>query len=418
MATNDDISCFECGSDEPSWCGSLESLGSDYDALKELAKKGILRVKRVGNRLHVTGARKVGLLLLPSGRRVVIRSKVPNIVILEWLAFLEKIPDLEVWRSDPAVTWGGSFHDCIGRLFIRELDELTRRFLRKDYVPLRCSSSTLRGKVLTNRLCGAMQCLPNVPQLTRTRTLHTQYNAVLALALDKVPILMSDEAAVYRRDLARLRDEWAHISRETADVVSAVTHAQWACPAGYRSALQLARLILLGAVVDSRGGTGGQVFTVSLAEVWEKGLRRIFRELQATTGWKLRRRKRRWADATEEIDKNRWMCADIRAERHGVHWVLDTKYKRDFGYERRADRFQACAYALGFAAQRATIVYPTGSGASVDLRLLLDAKIGNRTVRIDSIELPMAEGPEACKEAVKSLCGLPDLRAVGQQNGR
>ena len=122
--------------------------------------------------------------------------------------------------------------------------------------------------------------------------------------------------------------------------------------------------------------------------------------------------------AREGMDKNRWMCADVHVERNGVHWVLDAKYKRDFGCEHRADRFQASPYALGFATQRATLVYPTGSRATGDLRLLLNAKIGKRNVRIDSIELPMAEGPEACKEVLESLCGLSDSGAVGQENGR
>ena len=43
--------------------------------------------------------------------------------------------------------------------------------------------------------------------------------------------------------------------------VSAVTAAQWACPPGYRDALQLARLILTGATLDSDSHMGGQSFT-------------------------------------------------------------------------------------------------------------------------------------------------------------
>ena len=311
---------------------------------------------------------------------------------------------MESWRSDPALTRGDDFHDCIARLFIRELDALTQRFLRKDFVPVRYSAPTIRGKVLTTLLCRAMHRLPNVPQLARNRTFDTQYNIVLALALDKVPILMSDEGVVSHRDYARLKDEWADISREVKDVISAVTHAQWACPPGYRNALQLARLILIGAVVDSRSGAGGQAFTLSLAPIWEAGVRKVFEELQATTGWNLLPSTIPWADATDVMDKNRWMTADVHAERDGIHWVLDTKYRCGFGDESRSDRFQVCGYALGFSAQRATLVYPTGAESVANVRLLLNADMGGFSVTVDSIELPMAMGPGVCKEAVRVLC--------------
>ena len=46
-------------------------------------------------------------------------------------------------------------------------------------------------------------------------------------------------------------------------------------------------------------------------------------------------------------------------------WVLDAKYKRAFGVESREDRFQMCAYAVAFNADRATLVYPTASDAAI-----------------------------------------------------
>ena len=406
MANLDDIVCYESGSNEQAWSIPFDFVGGDYDTIMGFCKRKLLCVEHLDHQLRIKGTDCVGLLLLPSGRRIVIKSKVPNIVILQWLQFIGWLPDLEHWETDPSIIHGESFHDCLGRLFIHELDQLTRRFLRKDFVPVQYSSSTLRGKILAGRLGQAMHRLPNVPQLARIRKFDVPYNAVLALALDKVPLLLLRQEAINHHDMARLRDEWSHVSREVTDVISAVVHAQWACPFGYRNALQLAKFILLGAVVDHTSGMGGEVFTLSLSGIWERGLRKVFRDLQARTGWKMRRRRHYWADASKEENNSRRMQADVHVKRDGIHWILDTKYKRDFGAESRTDRFQMCAYALGFGAQRATLVYPTGLGTSVNARVLLDAKIGECNVRIDSIDLPMAEGPEACKETILSLCAV------------
>ena len=411
MSQPDDIICYESGSGAAPWSGSAESLGQDTDALRDLAAKGLLQVESIGDRVRIGGTDRVGLLLLPSGRRVVIRSKVPSLAILEWLAFLGEFPPLEIWLPDPAVTTGEDLYGCIARLFLRELEIVTRRFLRKDFMPVKRCSSTVRGKLLMTPLCRAMHRLPEAPQLYRTRTLDTAYNTVLAIALDKCPMLLGDDALAERRTMAHLTDSWASVNRDISDVVSVGTEAQWASPPGYRAALQLARLILIGAALDPSSGKGGQVFTLSLAAIWENSLRKLFRELQDVTGWTLvldADRTRQWDDPVGKMDKNRWMTADVMVERDGVRWVLDAKYKRGYGVEARNDRFQMCAYAVGFSADRVTLVYPTGSETSASTRLLLSTIIGSHPVMVDSVELPMAKGPGTCLEALRSLCECND----------
>jgi len=201
---------------------------------------------------------------------------------------------------------------------------------------------------------------------------------------------------------SRLREEWATIPRRDHDPVAAITAAQWASPAGYRDAVQLARLILIGASIDPTSRMGGEAFTRSLARVWEAALRRMFDELSGLTKWRRvskERRTRRWDDPTGRDDHARWLIADVIVERSGARWVLDAKYKREFGNESRVDRFQMCAYATAFDAGRVSLVYPLADQLD-SARNLLIATMGGKHIHIDSLALPMAAGPKACRAAL------------------
>jgi 5-methylcytosine-specific restriction endonuclease McrBC regulatory subunit McrC len=313
---------------------------------------------------------------------------------------------LEVWLADAGVTTGEDFHSCIARLFLYELEELTRLHLRKDYAPISSNGPTIRGRVMTTQLYRRLHRLPHVPQRHRSRTLDTSYNVVLALALDKLPLLLTSPIRNDLTFLARIRDLWAHIRRDMADPVRSVTEVQWACPPGYRAALQLARLILIGAALDPEAGFGGQAFTLSLSSVWERSLRRMIDETSSETGWVLSpdsSRTRQWHDSSGRNDPTRWLNADVLATRGELRWVLDAKYKRAFGNESRVDRFQMCAYAVAFDANRASLVYPVAK-PGYDRRTLLDTVVGSKQITIDSIHLPMSAGPEKCKAVLVDLC--------------
>ncbi len=110
-------------------------------------------------------------------------------------------------------------------------------------------------------------------------------------------------------------------------------------------------------------------------------------------------------------DPKRWLTADVIVCRSGERWILDAKYKRGFGDESRVDRFQMCAYALAFDADRVSIVYPTATCAR-PVRRLLAATVGGKVVRIDSFELPMAAGPDDCREALASIATNPELATM------
>lgn len=408
-----DIVCFEAGIGELPWAGRLADVQQDLGALRCLAADGLIELGLSGDAVEISGTDRVGLVMLPSGRRLVIRSKIRGLVLLEWLAYLGEFPPLNAWLPDAGVAAGDDFHTCLGRLFLYELDKVTRLHLRKDYVPAVSSSTTIRGHILPTQLSQRLHRLPHVPQRVRLRTLDTSHNRILAVALDRLPVLLADVSSNDHRLLAQLRDLWVHVRREVGDPVAAVTEAQWVSPLGYRAALQLARLILIGVALEPQANMGGQAFTMSLALVWERCVRRMFGDLADKSGWTYlpdAARTRRWDDSAGRDDPARWMTADVLAVRHGLRWVLDAKYKRAFGNESRVDRFQMCAYAVGFDADRATLVYPAAP-AEPQHRILLAATIAGKPIVVDAFDLPMAAGPQACSGALVQLC-LPDAPCV------
>ena len=205
----------------------------------------------------------------------------------------------------------------------------------------------------------------------------------------------------------RLRNDWSDITVDDIDRHQVISEGLTSAPAGYGSALlQLARLILLGAAMDSKSGWGGQSFTLSLAGIWERSVRQMCKQLAPVTGWRSlpsNKRVRSWDDATGENDPNRLMIADILLQRDDERWVLDAKYKRDFGNESRNDRFQMCAYALGFQASRSTLVYPYGDDNLASERVILNAEYGNKSCRLEALALPMNLGPKDCSRYLEAF---------------
>lgn len=137
-----------------------------------------------------------------------------------------------------------------------------------------------------------------------------------------------------------------------------------------------------------------------------KGMRQMLGELALETGWRIAPKgdhSRRWDDSTGRNDPNRWLTADVIVERAGVRWLLDAKYKREFGDESRVDRFQMCTYAVVFGADRVSLVYPTATSIGTEPRVLLSTRVGGKPLTVESLALPMAAGPEMCRLALASF---------------
>jgi 5-methylcytosine-specific restriction endonuclease McrBC regulatory subunit McrC len=263
---------------------------------------------------------------------------------------------------------------------------------------------------MAGKLATKIWRLPKMPQMIRGRSFETPANRMLALALKQVMLFQKDLDDDSRKLLFRLRSDWSEITVDDIDRHQIVADGLTSAPSGYGNALQLARLIMFGASIDSKSGWGGQSFTLSLAGVCERGIRKMCKELSSTTGWRSlpsKNRIRPWDDAYGQDDPNRLMISDILLQLETERWVLDAKYKCDFGNESRNGRFQMCAYAMGFRASRATLVYPSQESSIKDQRDLLSVDIGETQVRIDSLALPMASGPQKCSDALKAMMQSP-----------
>ena len=408
---NATITCDEQGTPEPQyWQGTRQELGSDLSAMRAFDRQKLLRMEIDGDRVWIYGRDRVGTLLLPSGRRCVIRTKIPGVVILEWLAFLGEFPELRTWSLEGNVVSSGTFQNVVAQLFLRELDLITRVHLRKGFVSSTETSQRVRGRILGSRLVQKPWQLPALPQLVRGRSLNTASNKLLALALDELRLCTPDFSPAEQHLFQRLRSEWSTIPRQQEERNSILQTSMQGIPDGYRIALQIARLILLGATLDPASGHGGHTFTISLSRIWENAVTRMCRHLEAETQWMVEPRwkcRRVWNDATGADDPGRSLIADTILRRGDDRWVLDAKYKASYGNESRADRFQMCAYLLAFDARRATLVYPVVSGPLPDRREILRTAIEGKRRIVDSMAIAMTDGPAVATVKLKELLLRP-----------
>ena len=400
----DDIACGEWGAPEAErWSEPAQLADADRVAVAALEAGHVLETQPAGALLRVAGTDRAGLIVLPGGRSITIRPKIDGLVLLDWLAYVGDCPPVSRLTREGTLREGGPHHLLAG-LFLDEMEVVTRRHLRRDYAPEFAEAATIRGRVVVGSMVRNYHHLPSVPQARRARSLDTPHNRLLAAALDVLPRLLSGESRERCR-LATLRDEWAAVPREAADALHA-GDLRRSSPPGYAAALQVAGRILNGFTRHPFAGSGGEAFLISLSSVWERALRKMCHELCPRSGWAPLRdavRTRPWHDG-----QARRMTADALLESAaGVRWVLDAKYKRGYGDEHREDRFQACTYAVAFEAERGALVYPTAEGPAGRSRLLLSGHVNAKPVRIESIELPMAAGPEACRAALLELMAAP-----------
>ena len=188
------------------------------------------------------------------------------------------------------------------------------------------------------------------------------------------------------------------MNRDLPDLKVSVAQVQYSIPSGYRSALQLATLILwVLAQRTSRDRRTGVLLNVS--GLWEHAVRRMCGSVGNEHGWKWASSDERtmaWAD-TETFDDV------IVAVQSTCFWggrVFDGSWTRNIN-EALATKAELTgsrcgAYALAFDADRVSLVYPTATNAEAPCRCLLQVLIRGKRITVDSLDLPMVHAPEAC----------------------
>lgn len=316
-----------------------------------------------------------------------------------------KASALEAWQRDALLDFEGSLERCLAILFIQATERMTRVHMAKGFVKQDIAATQVRGCIRASAMAEQIWRLPRVPQTVRTRSFDIAANQVIAIALDRLKQLRLELPKEVRKQFAALNDSWSVVKRSSADLRELINLALSSPPAGYRTALTLARFILLGARLDPVAGSGGTIFTISLARIWEKALEELCREIQDETGWRVQSRRhcvRSWHDASVEGDANRQLIVDVLLRKGGNRKVFDAKYKCDYGQESRVDRFQMCAYALAFNAQNVVLVYPSDRGLPDPYRLLLRHETPDSSFTIGSMFLSMRQGPATCRTQLQS----------------
>ena len=90
------------------WIGSRHELENDWKALQNQARRGVIQIDVCDDQVALRGATRVGLVLLPSGRRVIVRSKISGVALLDWLVFLGDFPRLTSWINDAGIATSGA----------------------------------------------------------------------------------------------------------------------------------------------------------------------------------------------------------------------------------------------------------------------------------------------------------------------
>ncbi len=406
VAPNPIVECGENGVQSAErWSPAFYCSLEDLAVIKLRVDAGQLELQNLpDNSIRVAGLNYCGLVRLPSGCTVRITSKVPSVETLKWLVYTGRFQELDVWSDTPHLTHDDSIAECIVKLFVAELRKVTLFHMRPGYTRTARVRQIFRGRLNERALSASVARLPGLPCLYRDRTMDTLQNRVLSRALDAamhlVPAARLDNTT--RAYLGWLSLQWSDIERSLPSLTQALSQALMRPPIGYRTALTLARILLLGAGFDLIGGEGGDCFLVDMSKLWEESLRVMLGRWCKHSGWTeagTKDRTRPWDDALADEERNRWLTADAIASDPSFeeNAVLDAKYKCAYEQESRNDRFQMAAYALAFGAKRVILVYPSAADRSFRHRLLLTSRLEGGEATIHSLELPMAAGPKDCE---------------------
>jgi 5-methylcytosine-specific restriction enzyme subunit McrC len=259
-----------------------------------------------------------------------------------------------------------SLLDLYINLFISEVETLLHLGLVKRYRQREGQVKALKGTLLFGQ-----HLVRNVVHQERFFTRNQTYDQdhlphrLLRQALVLLPILTT--APSLRGRAARALLAWPELPavRPTSSTFACLRYDRKTAP--YRTALRIARLLLLRLGPDVRSGAQDLVaLFFNINHIWEAYLLRTLQRL-APAGWTVRKPTKVvfWQDAQGYQSR---MQPDMLLQ-HATQGtiVLDAKWKRPHGKPAEVDLRQLFAYAQHFEATRARLLYPqSGAEQSVD----------------------------------------------------
>src|SRR5215213_8007296 len=134
MPAAEDILCGEIGSPEGErWSPPVRLSAQETAAVEALVADEVLQTRDDLEGLSIAGIDRVGTIQLPGGRRVHIRPKVGDLVLLDWLAYVGDAPPLAPRAAGGSFALRGGFAARVAESFLGELERLTHRSLRAAF---------------------------------------------------------------------------------------------------------------------------------------------------------------------------------------------------------------------------------------------------------------------------------------------
>lgn len=317
------------------------------------------------------------------------------------LSFLK---DEDCFRYDPEVVIdlkeGQSFFDILGKMFLNELEEISRIGFYKKYVKKEEDVSFLKGKLkvkkqIQNNIHNRLKFFCAYDDLTYD---NLENQIILRATTLLVPLIRVNETI--RKNLIR----YSHLLRGSISLIAVrpedCDKVQYSkLNEHYETAIKFAKIILQYYFIRSTsfGESKGFNFIVNMNRVYEDFITEVVEDLVKNdptfSGFVLEKQERFSSLVKERkiVTRPDILLRKIDTDEHVL--ILDAKYKRQ---DNNADYFQVIAYALALPNTKVCcLVYPSDENLESQ-RLTLDAGMftkerGDILLRCERVDLHFDE---------------------------
>jgi len=340
----------------------------------------------------------VGVLRVSDGLALRVAPKAGLRHLSTWLAWTAHSSTGGDFEEAPGVDDDSQLADVVVDGLLRLLEERVRRGIHRDYVRIRASGLTAKGRPLLKesllRLASGDVAL--VFEQTKLSA-DIEENRLLYWALHRLAHLNLFSAKVRQRLHWQLGSMSAAVELRPFEVQDYLDRSYAARIADYAAMHRLCALLLEGLGPEAYAGSRSfGEFTVSMWDLFQRAVGRALHEGTSTsclvdTHYSLR------------LAKNFYFKPDVVVTpRDGTPpTIVEVKYKDPTAGISSDDIRQAVAYAAATGAKRAVLVYPTSGAPSVSLVA--------GPIRVDFAHLDLSQKPSAALSSFMAQYASPQL---------